>query len=227
MQEKSTEKLKKDVEAKRGQLEQWSSTAYGEVGMTSCCLYQERLQIKRRNKTSNQYGMLQRAICSAVLSLTGFVATCQAVWHGHQLPKMKRRLKSFDYPDKISSKAAYLWQHHFAAYCNLLVGFLSVVHSAGIQCLDPYLCYPTLHWKYPEIWTAPKILGLPAEAKPQASYKAAQNAGQHVWIKWWVLLSRPSSWQVTSCEISKHSLLGKCSPQSNMPISFWWAQWQG
>ena len=31
MQEKSTEKLKKDVEAKRGQLEQWSSTAYGEV----------------------------------------------------------------------------------------------------------------------------------------------------------------------------------------------------
>ena len=43
MQEKSTEKLKKDVEAKRGQLEQWSSTAYGEVGMTYCCLYQEHL----------------------------------------------------------------------------------------------------------------------------------------------------------------------------------------
>ena len=31
MQDKSTEKLKKDVESKRGQLEQWSSTAYGEV----------------------------------------------------------------------------------------------------------------------------------------------------------------------------------------------------
>lgn len=31
MQEKSTEKLRKDVEARRSQLEQWSSTAYGEV----------------------------------------------------------------------------------------------------------------------------------------------------------------------------------------------------
>lgn len=31
MQDKSTEKLKKDVESKRGQLEQWSSTAYGEA----------------------------------------------------------------------------------------------------------------------------------------------------------------------------------------------------
>lgn len=33
MQEKSTEKLRKDVEAKRSQLEQWSSTAYGEVSL--------------------------------------------------------------------------------------------------------------------------------------------------------------------------------------------------
>lgn len=33
LQEKSAEKLKKDVESKRSQLEQWSSTAYGEVSI--------------------------------------------------------------------------------------------------------------------------------------------------------------------------------------------------
>ena len=75
--------------------------------------------------------------------------------------------------------------------------YVLLVQCAGFQCLDPHLRNPAFHRKYSPIWPAPQISGLPAQAKPQAGDKIAENAGQHVWHQWWVPVSRLLSYGKT------------------------------
>lgn len=69
------------------------------------------------------------------------------------------------------------------AGCPMKLHFVRDV-PAGIQCLDPHLCNPTICGEHPQIWPATQIPGCAAETKPEEYNKAAETSCLPLWLSW-------------------------------------------
>jgi len=174
-QEKTSQKLKGDVSSKRTQLEQWSSTAYGEV--------QTPIQHSQNSEVLQRFPVVRRSVEGAV---------------GRDPNKPSRASVPAVAPPPSWLKGPGCCQRsHPGLAPNGKVHVPNSGHDrvagnqdmkglgcAGFQCLDPHLRHPAFHREHPAVWPAAQVPGLPDEAQPQADHQAAQAAGIYVWHQW-------------------------------------------